>query len=111
MAAKNCGRVSNDVIIDTDPIPSTSSDESSLSIDDVTISRLEMKISSLRSPIGTSNKEDWMIIGLQKLNELLYTLVCFECHNSGCIQVFFLKSIRAKVLLNSSIFIALGVTF
>ena len=47
------------IIIDTDPIPSTSSDESSLSIDDVTISRSEMKISSLRSPIRTSNKEDW----------------------------------------------------
>ena len=52
------------IIIDTDPIPSTSSDESSLSIDDVTISRSEMKISSLRSPIRTSNKEDWMIVGL-----------------------------------------------
>ena len=76
------------IIIDTDPIPSTSSDESSLSIDDVTISRSEMKISSLRSPIRTSNKEDWMIVGLQKLNELLHTLVCSECHDSGCIQFF-----------------------
>ena len=76
------------IIIDMDPIPSTSSDESSLSIDDVTISRSEMKISSLRSPIRTSNKEDWMIVGLQKLNELLHTLVCSECHDSGCIQFF-----------------------
>ena len=41
------------IIIDTDPIPSTSSDESSLSIDDVTISRSEMKIYSFRSPIRT----------------------------------------------------------
>ena len=53
------------IIIDTDPIPSTSSDESSLSIDDVTISRSEMKIYSLRSPIRTSNKEDWMIVDEQ----------------------------------------------
>ena len=67
-------RSSDTDIIDTDPIPSTSSDESSLSIDDVTISRSEMKISSLRSPIRTSNKEDWMIVGLQKLNASLLWL-------------------------------------
>ena len=54
-----------------------------------------MKISSLRSPIRTSNKEDWMIVGLQKLNELLHTLVCSECHDSGCIQ-FFLDNNKRK---------------
>ena len=45
------------IIIDTDPIPSTSSDESSLSIDNVTISRSEMKISSLRSPLELQIKK------------------------------------------------------
>ena len=29
-----------------------------------------------------------MIVDLQKLNELLHTLVCSECHDSGCIQFF-----------------------
>ena len=83
------------IIIDTVTIPSTSSDESSLSIDDVTISRSEVKIYSWRSPIRTSNKEDWMIVGLQKLNEYLHTLVCSECHDSGCIQ-FFLDNNKRK---------------
>ena len=83
------------IVIDTDPIPSTSSDESSLSIDDVTISRSEMEISSLRSRIRTTNKEDWMIVGLQKLNELLHTLVFSECHDSGFIQ-FFLDNNKRK---------------
>ena len=69
--------------------------QSSRSIDDVTISRSEMKISILRSPIRTSNKEDWMIVGLQKLNELIHTLVCSECHDSGCIQ-FFLDNNKHK---------------
>ena len=55
----------------------------------LTISRSEMKISSLGSPIRISNKEDWMIVGLQKLNEHLHNiLVCSECHDSKCIQFF-----------------------
>ena len=36
-----------------------------------------------------------MIVGLQKLNELLHTLVCSECHDSGCIQ-FFLDNNKRK---------------
>ena len=52
-----------------------------------------MKMYSLRSPIRTSNKEDWMIV--QKPNELLHTLVCSECHDSGCIQ-FFLDNNKRK---------------
>ena len=63
--------------------------------DAVTISHSEMKIYGFRSPIRTSNKEDWTIVGLQKLNELLHTLVCSECHDSGCIK-FFLDNNRYK---------------
>ena len=44
------------IIIDKDPIPSTSIDESN----------------HLSALIRTSNKDDWMIVGRQKFNELFY---------------------------------------